>query len=139
SGEYTTNLDFASLTGGSGGGLSFGGGGGSPTSGGMLGLPPVGLDLHINAPGTLLIRNQQVNTVGTAALTVSGTIDDPNITGRVSVEGGTIKLRSQRYDITTGTLDFPGGGSTPVVNLLTEADISSYHVYVGLIGPLDQM
>ncbi|MEN3334990.1 MAG: translocation and assembly module TamB, partial [Blastocatellia bacterium] len=137
-GEYTTNLDFGSLTSGSGGGLSFGGGG-SASSGGALGLPPVALDLHINAPGTLLIRNQQVNTVGTAALTVSGTIDDPNITGRVSVEGGTIKLRDQRYDITTGTLDFPGGGSTPDVNLLTEADIAGYHVYVGLIGPLDQM
>jgi outer membrane protein assembly complex protein YaeT len=138
-GEYTTNLDFGSLAGGGGGGgLSFGGGGGA-SSGGALGLPPVSLDLHINAPGTLLIRNQQVNTVGSAALTISGTINDPNIAGRVSVEGGTIKLRNQRYDITTGTLDFPGGGSTPVVNLLTEADISSYHVYVGLIGPLDEM
>lgn len=140
-GEYTTNLDFGSLAGGSGtssGGLSFGGGGG--TSGtGALGMPPVSLDLHINAPGTLLIRNQQINTVGSAGLTISGAIDDPNITGRVSVEGGTIKLRDQRYDIVTGTLDFPGGGATPDVNLQTEADISGYHVYVGLLGSLDQM
>ena len=86
-----------------------------------------------------MIRNQQVNTVGSAALSVGGTVSDPNITGRVAVEGGTIKLRAQRYDITTGTLDFPGGGATPVVNLQTEADISTYHVYVGLQGPLDQM
>ena len=141
-GDYTTNLDFASMANGSGGadGLSFGSGsGGSTTGRGPLGLPPLGLDLRINAPGTLLIRNQQVNTVGTAALSIGGTATDPNITGRVAVEGGTIKLRAQRYDITTGTLDFPGGGSTPVVNLQTEADISNYHVYVGLQGPLDQM
>ncbi|HKP86933.1 MAG TPA: translocation/assembly module TamB domain-containing protein [Blastocatellia bacterium] len=142
-GEYTTNLDVNGLTGGDSGGgtgLSFGGGGGGSASGaGPLGLPPVGLDLHINAPGTVLIRNQQVNTVGSIALTVAGTVNDPNITGRVSVEGGTIKLRGQRYDIMTGTLDFAGGGADPTVNLLTEADISDYHVYVGLIGPLDQI
>ncbi len=140
-GEYTTNLDLGGIAGGGGGSsLSFGSGSGGSTSGaGPLGLPPIGLDLHINAPGTLLIRNQQVNTVGSAALTIAGTASDPNITGRVSVEGGQIKLRGQRYDITTGTLDFPGGGSTPLVNLLTESDISGYHVYVGLIGPLDQM
>src|SRR6185436_9730055 len=137
-GEYTTNLDIASLTGGGGGGgLSLGGGGGSVSSAGPLGLPPLSLDLHINAPNTLLIRNQQVNTVGGAALTVSGTIDDPNITGRIALEGGTIKLRGQRYDIITGTLDFTGGGAEPDINLQTEADISTYHVYVGLVGPLD--
>ncbi|PYT08311.1 MAG: hypothetical protein DMF60_05025, partial [Acidobacteria bacterium] len=138
-GEYSTNLDFASLADGSGGGLSFGGGGGSASGAGLFGLPPIDLDIHVNAPGTLLIRNQQVNTVGSAAVILSGSIDDPNITGRVSLEGGTIKLRGQRYEIMTGTLDFSGGGSTPEVNLQTEADISNYHVYVGLIGPLDQV
>lgn len=139
-GEYSTNLDFASLTdsGGSAGGLSFGGGG-SSAGAGLLGFPPISLDVHVNAPGTLLIRNQQVNTVGSAAIIVSGSIDDPNITGRVSLEGGTIKLRGQRYEIMTGTLDFTGFGSIPEVNLQTEADISNYHVYVGLIGPLDQL
>lgn len=139
-GEYFTNLDIASLTDGSGGGgLSFGGGGGVASGGSLLGLPPVDLDIHVNAPGTLLIRNQQVNTVGSAAIILSGSINEPNITGRVSLEGGTIKLRGQRYEIMTGTLDFAGFGAIPEVNLQTEADISSYHVYVGLIGSLDQL
>jgi outer membrane protein assembly complex protein YaeT len=142
-GEYTTNLDLSGLTAGGGGGtgsLSFGSGGGSvASSGGFLNLPPLNLDLHIEAPGTLLIRNQQINTVASAALSVGGTIDDPAVTGRVSVEGGTIKLRSQKYEITTGTLDFPIGGATPLVNILTEGDVSGYHVYVGLEGPIDAM
>ncbi|MFP5264512.1 MAG: translocation/assembly module TamB domain-containing protein [Blastocatellia bacterium] len=141
-GEYTTNLDLGSLaSGGSGGGsLSFGGGGGQAAGGpGAFGFPPVNLDLRIEAPNSLLIRNEQINTVGTAALTVGGTLNDPAITGRVAVEGGTIKFRSQRYDITTGTLDFPAGGATPLVNVLTEGDVSGYHVYVGLTGPIDAM
>ncbi|HKP85288.1 MAG TPA: translocation/assembly module TamB domain-containing protein, partial [Blastocatellia bacterium] len=110
-GEYTTTLDIASLAsgGGSGGGLSFGGSGQTASGPGAFGLPPLSLDLRIEAPSSLLIRNEQINTVATAALSVGGTLDDPNITGRVAVEGGTLKFRSQRYDITTGTLDFPGG------------------------------
>jgi outer membrane protein assembly complex protein YaeT len=140
-GEYTTNLDLASLTGGGGGsvGLSIGDGGATSGSSGAFGLPPINLDVHIEAPNTLLIRNQQVNTVASAALTVNGTIDDPSIVGRVGVEGGTIKLRSQRYEITTGTIDFPVGGATPVVNILTEGDVSGYHVYLGLQGQIDAM
>lgn len=140
-GEYTTNLDLASLTGGGGGGagLSIGDGGATTGNTGAFGLPPINLDVHINAPSTLLIRNQQINTVASAALTVNGTIDDPSIVGRVGVEGGTIKFRSQRYDITTGTIDFPVGGATPVVNILTEGDVSGYHVYLGLQGQIDAM
>ncbi|MBI3650343.1 MAG: outer membrane protein assembly factor BamA [Acidobacteria bacterium] len=142
-GEYTTNLDLSGLTAGGGAGagtLSFGGGGGAPGSaGGFLNLPPLSLDLHIEAPGTLLVRNQQINTVASAALAVGGTFNDPSVTGRVSVEGGTIKLRSQRYDITTGTLDFPIGGDTPLINIATEGEVSGYHVYLGLEGPIDAM
>jgi autotransporter translocation and assembly factor TamB len=140
-GEYTTNLDLASLTGGGGGsvGLSIGDGGATSGSSGAFGLPPINLDVHIEAPNTLLIRNQQINTVASAAITINGTIDDPGVVGRVGVEGGTIKLRSQRYEITTGTIDFPVGGATPVVNILTEGDVSGYHIYLGLQGQIDAM
>jgi len=140
-GEYTTNLDFGSLAdgSGSGGSLSFGGGGSGAGGALPFGLPPLDLDIHINAPSTLLIRNKMVNTVASAAIIVSGSINDPSIAGRVSLEGGTIKLRGQRFEIVTGTLDFSGGDSTPEINLQTEADISTYHVYVGLIGTLDQL
>jgi outer membrane protein assembly complex protein YaeT len=142
-GEYTTNLDLSSLAGGGGSsgsvGLSFGDGSTSSASSGAFGFPPINLDVRVEAPNSLLIRNQQINTVASAAISLGGTIDDPSVTGRVSVEGGTIKLRSQRYDITTGTIDFPIGGASPVVNILTEGDVSGYHVYMGLQGPIDAM
>lgn len=140
-GEYTTNIDFGGLAEGSGtiGGFNFGGSGTTVSSSGALGMPPLGLDIQVIAPDTLLIRNQQINTVATAAINLGGTINDPSITGRVSLEGGTIKLRGQRYDIVTGTLDFEGSSSTPEINLQAEADISNYHVIIGLIGPVDEM
>src|SRR5262249_30820442 len=135
--DYTTNLDFQSLVAGGSGGFTFGGGGGG--GGGTFGLPQLNLDVNVTAPGTMLIRNQQVNTIATASLNIGGNIDDPDITGRVAIEGGTIKFRSKKYDLTTGTIDFLGGGASPEVNLLAEADVSQYHVYVGLSGPIDNM
>jgi outer membrane protein assembly complex protein YaeT len=134
--DYTSNLDIQSLMAGGSSGFTFGGGG---SGGGTFGLPQLNLDIHVSAPGTMLIRNQQVNTVATASLNIGGDIDDPDVTGRVEIEGGTIKLRSQKYDLTIGTIDFLGGGASPEVNLLAEADISQYHVYVGLAGPIDNM
>ncbi len=139
-GEYTTDLNLNSFTtGAAGSSLSLGefAAGGAGAGSGFLGLPPINLDLRVNAPSSLLIRNQQINTVASASLTVGGIITDPNITGRVSIEGGTIKLRSQRYEITTGTLDFFGGGTVPFINVQTEATISGYQVYVGLQGRID--
>jgi outer membrane protein assembly complex protein YaeT len=136
--EYRTEFDFESLTASGRSGLAFGGGGG--TGGGTTGMAPVRLDVRVEANESLLVRNEQINAVGSASLTVGGTLTEPAITGRVTFEGGTIKFRSQRYDITTGTVDFPiGAGRTPDVNVLAEGDVSSYHVYVGLTGPLNDM
>src|SRR5206468_3225283 len=103
--DYRTAFDFESLASTGKGGLDVGGGGGM--GGGTFGLAPLTLDVRVEAKESLLVSNEQINTVGTAMLTVGGALDQPSITGRLTFEGGTIKFRSQRYDITAGTLDFP--------------------------------
>ncbi|HKQ76220.1 MAG TPA: translocation/assembly module TamB domain-containing protein [Blastocatellia bacterium] len=133
--EYTSDFDLERLTssgGDLGSGLGIGYGGSS--------LPRTNLDIRVEANDSILIRNEQVNTVGSASIRVAGSMTEPFITGRVSFEGGAIKFRSQRYEITAGTIDFPpGGGMSPQVNFLTEGDVSGYHVYVGLTGPINDM
>ena len=107
--EYASDFNIERLT-SSGGDLSFGGG----IGGGGSSLPRTNLDIRVEANDSLLIRNEQVNTVGSASLRVAGLMTDPFITGRVTFEGGTIKFRSQRYEITAGTVDFPpGAGMSP--------------------------
>jgi outer membrane protein insertion porin family len=135
--DYSTKFSVATFTSGGGGGINFANS--AEENGGGFGLPPLHMDVKVSAPGTFLIRNDLVNTVASAALTIGGTIDAPSISGHVTLDGGTIKLESQRYYITTGTLDFPIGGDTPEVNLMTEADIGTYHVNVGLQGPINDM
>src|SRR5215510_11829336 len=131
--EYVSNFDLERLK-SSGGNLSFDSGFG----GGGYSMPRTNLDIKIEANDSLLIRNEQVNTVGSASLTIAGTLADPFVTGRATFEGGTIKFRSQRYEITAGTIDFPPGPAiSPLVNFLAEGDVSGYHVYVGLTGPVN--
>ncbi|MBL8149501.1 MAG: translocation/assembly module TamB domain-containing protein [Blastocatellia bacterium] len=101
-------------------------------------LPPVKLNVKVQAQDSFLVRNEQINTVAAALLTVGGTLRQPEITGRVSLEGGTVNFRKQRYDITNGTLDLSAGGSA-LLNFAAEGKISDYQVQVGFNGPIDNV
>ncbi|MDQ3013105.1 MAG: translocation/assembly module TamB domain-containing protein, partial [Acidobacteriota bacterium] len=101
------------------------------------GIPPVTLNIRVEARDSITIRSKQINAVGTALLTLSGQLSDPRITGRIDSEGGLVNFRGQRYEITKGTLDLLAGNDTPQINLVAEGDVGGYRVYVGFVGPLD--
>lgn len=140
--EYATAIDLDNLlaggTGAAFGGFGdFGGGGGGPA---LTGIPPVNLNIRVEARETLIIRSKQINAVGSALLTVAGRLDDPAVIGRIESEGGLVRFRDQRYEITTATLDLPSiGNDVPVLNLQAEGDVSGYRVNLGLTGPIDEL
>ena len=141
--EYTRNFGIDSAL-GSSGSINFGGFGGDLTSTNAGGansfFPPMNLNIKVDARDAILIRNEQVNTVASAVLTIGGTLDEPDPTGRISFEGGTITFRKQRYDITAGTLDLGGGaGASPTINLLAEGTVSGFQVSLGFTGPIDNL
>jgi len=136
-GEYETRIDLDNLLGGGTGGLGFGGLGDSVSTTQKSVIPPIYLDLRVEARDSLLVRGEQINAVGSALFTVTGTVSDPVPQGRIESEGGSVRFRGQRYEITRGTLDLPSGNGEPVLNLLAESDISGYHVYLTLAGPTD--
>ncbi|MDX2033720.1 MAG: translocation/assembly module TamB domain-containing protein [Blastocatellia bacterium] len=138
--EYQPAIDIDNLTAGGGtGNLAFGGFGNSSDSLQRLGLPPVNLRIRVEARDSLIIRNEQINTVGGGVLMLGGRLDDPDPTGRIALDGGTLRFRGQRYEITTGALDLPSGGAPPLLNLVAEGAYSGYRVYIGLIGPTDNI
>ncbi len=102
------------------------------------GLPPVNLNVRVEARDSVVIRDDEINTVGTALLTLSGPLTDPLLNGRVSADGGMVRFRGQRYEVTTATLDL-AGGQTPVLNLRAEGTTSGYRVTIGFVGPMDQL
>ncbi|HEU0185788.1 MAG TPA: translocation/assembly module TamB domain-containing protein, partial [Blastocatellia bacterium] len=135
--EYVRDFDLEQLTSSGGGGdLSFGRG----IVGRRSPLRRTKLDVQVEATDSLMIRNEQVNTVGSASLTITGSLTAPLVTGRVTFDGGTVNFRSQRYEITAGTVDFPpGAGASPQVNFLAEGAVSGYQVYVGMTGPVNDL
>ena len=139
--EYTKNFGVDGAFGGS---INFGGFGGDLTStnagGASSFFPPVNLNVRVDARDAILVRNEQVNTVATALLTIGGTLSEPDPSGRITFEGGTITFRKHRYEINAGTLDLSGGaGTSPELNLLAEGTVSGYQVSIGLTGPIDNL
>ena len=102
------------------------------------GLPPVNLNVRVEARDSVVIRDDEINTIGTALLTLSGPLTNPLLNGRVSADGGMVRFRGQRYEVTTATLDL-AGGQTPVLNLRAEGTTSGYRVTIGFVGPVDQL
>jgi outer membrane protein assembly complex protein YaeT len=102
-------------------------------------IPPISLNLRVEARDSLVVRNDNINAVGSAALNIRGTFNDPDVTGRIETDGGLVRFRGQRYEITTGYFDLPQGGLDPQLNLTAEGQISGYRVIIGFIGPIDDI
>ncbi|MGH9935766.1 MAG: translocation/assembly module TamB domain-containing protein, partial [Blastocatellia bacterium] len=136
--DYTSGLSLGDLS--ERGRISFGGlGGGEITARGGGGIPPTSLDVRIEAVDSIVINSKQVNTVASAAFNLAGTLDKPEVTGRVTFESGAFIFRGQRYDITSGLLDLPGGGAEPQAQLLAEGEIKGYRVYIRINGPTSSL
>ncbi len=138
--EYIPVIDFDNLAFGSDANLSFGAFSGPASGTSKLGIPTINLNVRVEARDSLIVQNDQINTVGSAILTLSGPITNPDPSGLITLDGGTLRFRDQRYEIVTGSLELPPtGSSAPLLNLLAESDFSGYRVYIGLVGPIDDL
>jgi outer membrane protein insertion porin family len=136
--EYGPSIDIDNLALGNGGTISFGSLSGPAAPATQLKIPPIALDVRVEARDSLIVQNDQINTVGSAILTLTGPITAPDASGLINVDGGTWRFRGQRNEITTGSLEFPPtSGSKPLLNLQAEGDYNGYHVNIGLSGPID--
>jgi translocation and assembly module TamB len=116
--------------------LEVGPGGGSIAGAG----PRIGLDIQVDADNTLIIRNNLVDAVGSAYLSIRGGIEEPVISGRVLLSRGTIEFREGRHEITRGVITLPGRRrADPIIDVQTEAEIGGYRVYTSFTGPLAKL
>jgi outer membrane protein assembly complex protein YaeT len=135
--EYSPSIDIDNLALGNGGSISLGGFSGPSASPAQFKIPPIALDVRFEARDSLTVQNDQLNTVGSAILTLTGPVTAPDISGLINVDGGTWRFRGQRLEITAGSLEFPSNDSKPLLNLQAEGDYNGYHVNIGLNGPVD--
>jgi translocation and assembly module TamB len=129
---YTEDIDLADfISGRREGSLSSG----SSGSASFFGVPK--LDIRVEGRDALVVRNNLADLTASASLRVTGDVEFPQISGRVSANSGTIFFRRERYEVQRGTLEFPPNTNIePFINLQAEAEINGYQVIVSLVGEL---
>ncbi|MCI0392617.1 MAG: translocation/assembly module TamB domain-containing protein [Acidobacteria bacterium] len=137
--EYIPRVDLDNLLTGGSSGLTLAGFSASGDGGQRLGIPPVNLNIRLDAHDSLFVQNEQINAVGSAVITLTGTLTDPDPAGRIETDGGLVRFRGQRYEITVGSLDFPPGSGDTLLNLTAESEISGHRVTIGFVGPIDNI
>jgi translocation and assembly module TamB len=129
---YTEDIDLADIIGGrSEGSLE-------QNTGGSSIFGTTQLDLLIEGRDALVVRNNIADLTATASLRVTGDVDFPQISGRITANEGTIFFRNERYEVQRGVLEFPPNatGIEPIINLQAESEINGYQVFVNLTGNL---
>jgi hypothetical protein len=106
---------------------------------------PIRLEIQINAPSTLQVRNRTLSLVANADLQLRGTIERPVLLGRAEIEDGEALVEGKRYIITRGTIDFNNPTRLePFVDIEAETRIrvpaprETYRVTLRVTGPLAQ-
>lgn len=125
---YTQDIDLSKLVGGRReGSLSSG-----PSS-----LRAPRFDLVIEGRDALIVRNNVADLTASASLRLTGTTENPQISGRITANSGTVFFRKDRYIVQRGVLEFPPNTEIePIINLQAESEIGGYQIFVNLSGPL---
>jgi translocation and assembly module TamB len=133
--EYTQDIELADLLNRRGeASLTEGGGGGEGGFGATTQL-----DLRVEGRDALVVRNNLADVVGSLSLRVVGPVEDPVVSGRISVTRGTLNFRNDRYELTRAFIDLPARRDVdPILNIQAESEIRGYTVIVSLTGPLSQ-
>jgi autotransporter translocation and assembly factor TamB len=98
-------------------------------------LKDLRLDVRIRAPGSLEVRNSLASIDASAELELRGTLGAPVLLGRSEATRGEIHFLGQRYDISSGKVDFVNPEEIePFVELTAETRVRSYRVELRLTG-----
>jgi translocation and assembly module TamB len=97
------------------------------------------LNINVNAQDSLFIDNNVAEMVGGGSLKISGTLNNPIISGRATIARGTLFLRNDRYNITRGIVDFPNSRNGQLrFDLEADTDLRGYRIILNLAGTLNR-
>ena len=95
------------------------------------------LDLTIEGRNALVVQNNLADLTASVSLRLTGTTENPQVSGRVTANSGTLFFRRDRYQIQRAVLDFPPNTEIdPIISLQAESEIAGYQIFVNLSGPL---
>jgi translocation and assembly module TamB len=98
------------------------------------------LNISVQSSNELSVANSQFSIAGSANLTVTNTLADPVILGRIALTGGEVFFLSKRFELQNGTIAFSNPVKTePVLNLFVNTKVEQYDITVNLLGPVDRL
>ncbi len=125
---YSEDIDLASIISGRREG--------SLSGGASTGFAPR-FNLTISGRNALIVRNNIADLTASADLRLTGTTSNPQISGRITANSGTVFFRRDRYEVQRAVVEFPPNTAIePVVFLQAETEIQGYQIFVNLSGSL---
>jgi translocation and assembly module TamB len=98
------------------------------------------LDLTIQSTNELNPASNQLTLKGAANLRIRGTVEQPGLLGSVTLNGGELLFRGDRYILKPGTVDFVNPtGIEPRLNIAVETRVKQYDVRLLFRGPVDEL
>ncbi len=97
-------------------------------------------DLKLRVPGTLRIDNNLATLNARAELDVSGSYDQPVVTGRAEIERGRVYFQGNTYVIRRGSLELANAERIdPLFDIEAETRVRSYRVTLRVNGTLERV
>ncbi|HEY1605305.1 MAG TPA: translocation/assembly module TamB domain-containing protein [Allosphingosinicella sp.] len=93
------------------------------------------LDLRVHADNQLFVAGMGLESEWSANLRIRGTTSTPQLVGRMEVVRGTFSFSGQRFELSTGTINFTGARSPdPELAIQASADIGDVTVNINVTG-----
>lgn len=100
----------------------------------------VRLNVAVRSAHQLALGSSQLNLRGAADLRVQGTLANPVVVGRATLNSGELFFNGSRYRVESGMIDFVNPVMTePVVNIRVSTTVSQYALTVNFTGPFDRL
>ena len=98
------------------------------------------LNVAVVSAQDLSLASNRLSVGGSANLTLIGTLAHPVIIGRLGLASGEVFFLGKRFEVQSGTIEFPNPSRTdPVLNLYITTNIEHYNVTLKLSGPVDRL
>jgi translocation and assembly module TamB len=101
------------------------------------GGPYLDFDLRLKSAGQFFVRGRGLESEWKGELRLSGTSDEPAITGDLSVERGRFNFLDRRFNLTQGRITFNGmAHPSPFLDVMAQSSARDMTAHLRLIGPL---
>ncbi|HNY64622.1 MAG TPA: translocation/assembly module TamB domain-containing protein [Deltaproteobacteria bacterium] len=98
------------------------------------------LEVAVSRRGSVTIDNNLATATINPDLLITGTLNDPVVTGRVSVIQGTVTYQKRSFDIVRGVVDFSNPYRTEArVDVSAQGKIREWTITLAAQGPLDNL